>query len=117
MTADLESRVEALEHDMRRLLEYYESFHRLERKKIDEARLYAARNGGELVTRRDIQRIKHASRITVDQWAGEPDFPSPVQQSRTGTYLYGRAQFEEWYQKHILKPKVRARMKLKEEGK
>ena len=106
----LESRLEALEEQVRKLSDFYESYHRLERKRIDEARLYAARHGGELITRRDMQRMKGVPKITVDQWVAEPDFPTAVQVTRQRAYLYSRAAFDEWYERHILKPKVKARM-------
>ena len=107
----LQARLDALEeHVKTQLTPFYEAYYRQERKRVEQARYMAARNGGELISRRDMMRQKGVTAERVREWVKDPRFPVAVQQSRGRTWLYDRVAFEAWYEEYRQRPKVRAGM-------
>jgi len=107
-------RLDALEERFDELWTVFESFQRIERRQLQHARLLAARGGGTLVTRRDIQRMAGVTKESVGAWSKEPTFPPRVKIG-TGSSpdLYNKAQVTDWLEEHYRKPKVRAVMRRK----
>lgn len=108
-------RLDELERQVAQLWEFYEAYHRAEQRNLQVARQLAARAGGELVSRRDIQRITGCRRQQVDNWVTEADFPPRVQiGSGRRPDLYSKHAVTEWLEEHYRKPKVRAALRLKQ---
>ena len=105
----IDSRLDALEEQVKELLIYYRAYDRIEKRAIQHQRIVAATKGGELITRRDIQRIKGVNAGAVEQWCSDPTFPAPVELGvGSRPARYAKASFDLWYEQHLLKPKVRA---------
>lgn len=110
-------RLDAMEQQVAKLLDYYGSYHRMEQAALLDARKQAASNGGELVTRREIQRNVGVTRGCVQTWVADPTFPSPVNipTGRTAE-RYSKAAVDEWLAEHRKKPKVMAHALRKQNG-
>lgn len=108
-------RLDEVEEQAKALWVMYEELAHTKRRRIQHARILAAIHGGELITRRDMQRRKGVNQSTVQAWTRLPDFPAMarVGSGRRPDRWEARA-FEEWYAHHVLKPKVRAQAIIRE---
>lgn len=108
-------RLDALEEQVAQMWPFFESFYRAEARAVQHQRLMAARGGGSLISRRDIQRMTGCGATAVKDWTTEPTFPAVIRPGRGGRPdLYNKAAVNEWLDEHFRKPKVKAAIALRD---
>jgi len=108
-------RLDELEERVAELWTFFESYRRMEARQLQHQRLMVAREGGTLISRRDIQRMTGVSRETVLLWGRDPTFPPRVRPgSGTRPDLYSKEQVSDWLDEHYRLPKVKAALRRKQ---
>ena len=98
-----------------RMLPYFEAYARIEQRQMQQQRYLAARAGGALINRREIQRKTGVTAERVKAWTMEPTFPPPVKLgSGRRPHLYGKEAVDAWLEEHYKRPKVRAALLRKQ---